>query len=129
MVLHDQSNENGRLIMYNMTYICSTPTTTEQYLKEQINRETGQLEDIFMETRFVKQDQVFHPYTTHTQTHGLHNNRQEEGKHSTAIQQSPQLIPDIVCDGKPDCAMRSNLPQNMIMKSDQSIMKGEIRTR
>ena len=48
----------------------------------------------------------------------------------TPIQQSPKTNSrHNVSDGKPDCAMGSDIPHNMTMKSDQSPKRGETRTR
>ena len=84
-----------------------------------------------MEAGSVKQDWVFHPYMTHTPTHGLHNKRWEECIQGTPIQ--PSLIADskhIVSDEKLYCVIRGDkacTPHNMIKKSTQSPAESEIR--
>ena len=51
--------KTGRLIMHNTMPICNTPISTEQYVWEQTKKETGQLEDIFTETRPVECGRIF----------------------------------------------------------------------
>ena len=55
--------------MCNMRPIYNRPITTEQYLWEKIEKGLDVLEDTFTEARSVEQDQVFQPYTTHTDTY------------------------------------------------------------
>ena len=73
----------------------------------------------------VMQDWVFHPYTTNTQRHTLQNDRQEESTQNIPIQQSPKTDSrHIMSDCKLDCAIKSDTPWNMIMKSGQIPTEG-----
>ena len=83
-----------------------------------------------MEAKSVKQDQVFCLYTAHTEKQTLHNDKWEESTQSTPIQQSPKTDSrHIVSDGKLDYVMRSDILQNIIVRSGQSTTKGETKTR
>ena len=78
--------ETGRLITWNMTYICSTPVTMEQYLCEQIKKAAGQMEDIFMQAATLEHSRMPRPHKAGTKTHMSHEkeimNREGERRDS-----------------------------------------------
>ena len=116
----------SRLIRHNIRYICNTPVTTEQYLQEQIKKGTGQLEDIFMEAKSVKQHWVCHTYRH------MHCTMAGRRKVCRALPSKESPKGDcmhIVSNGNLDCAMRSETLWNMIIRSTQILTKSEIRNQ
>ena len=84
------------------------------------------LEDIFTETRSIKQDWVVYPYTSNLQMHTLQNYRWEGSALNTPIHQSSKTdCKHNVADDRMDCATRNDTPWNVTMKSSQSPKKGK----
>ena len=68
----------GRLIAQNTRHIQKTPIMTEQYLWEEIVKDTGCLEDIFTDTNSINHNRVFNPYTAGTQVDTYHSDKQKD---------------------------------------------------